>query len=94
MVIKNKIYQAIVISLVFTSGAIAEVKDNKDVRVGVVETDSAKQWFVAHYAPVWKNTYSLNAKAPLFYSQGFIRVGDELALWQNPVFIRVAILRG
>jgi hypothetical protein len=82
MITKNKIYQAIVISLIFTCGATAEVEDNKDIRAGVVETDSAKQWFVAHYAPVWKNTHSLNAQAlvPLFHSQGFIRVGDELAL--------------
>jgi hypothetical protein len=80
MITKNKRYQAIVISLIFTCGAIAEVEDNKDVRAGVVETDRAKPRFVAHYAPVWKNTRSLNAQAPLFHSQGFIRVGDELAL--------------
>ena len=57
------------------------------------ETDSAKQWFVEQYAPVWENTHSLNTKAlaPLYHSQGLIRVGDELVLWQNPESIEQSI---
>jgi hypothetical protein len=57
------------------------------------ETDSAKQWFVEQYAPVWKNTHSLDAQAlaPLYHSQGLMRVGDELALWQNPASIEQLI---
>ncbi|MFT7690502.1 MAG: hypothetical protein ACI88U_001222, partial [Porticoccaceae bacterium] len=59
------------------------------VNAADADTESAKQWFVEQYAPVWENTHSLDAQAlaSLYHSQGLMRVGDELALWQNPASI-------
>lgn len=56
-------------------------------------TGNAKQWFVKEYAAVWKNTHSLKAKAliPLYHSQGFMRVGDQLILWRHPESIELLV---
>lgn len=63
--------------------------DTINVSTANVETgehSGAKQWFVKHYAPVWKSTHSLSAKAlaPLYHHQGFMRFGEHLLLWQQP----------
>lgn len=57
------------------------------------EHHSAKQWFIKHYAPVWKNTRSLNIKAltPLYHNQGFMRMGEQLVLWQQPESIELLL---
>ncbi|MFT6033161.1 MAG: hypothetical protein ACI854_001694 [Arenicella sp.] len=54
--------------------------------VTVSSNSNAKQWFVNNYAVVWQNTQSLNIKAlvPLYHSQGFVRNGQQLILWQQP----------
>jgi len=71
--------------LVFPGLANATGTINVDAELN----NSAKQWFVKHYAPVWENTQSLNSKAlaPLYHQQGFMRMGEQLVLWQQPASI-------
>lgn len=70
MITKNKIYQAIVISLIFTSPVKAEIKDNKDVKAGV---HLAREWVKAQlkYDGVLGASVAVVHDQNVIWSQGF-----------------------
>ena len=70
MITKNKIYQAIVISLIFTSPVKAEIKDNKDIKAGV---QLAREWVKAQlkYDGVPGASVAVVHDQDVIWSQGF-----------------------